>query len=109
MKTARQWPPRGRYRDERLVFLAAEPQLRRLARPGWLVLLSGFSFRRQDPTRARKDTAHTRMVWLVEACDNVAQTLSPEDMAEVRAHGVLPPWFMDAVKDERKIVRRRHR
>ena len=114
MKKARAWPPPGRYRDERLVFLAAEPELRRIARPPWLVLLSGFSLsglsrRRTQPGDLRRDLSSTRMVWLVEACDNVGQTLTPDELAQVRATGVLPGWFIPAVRKEKNSVRRRHR
>lgn len=112
MKQPRPWPPRGRYRDERLIFLAAEPELRRIARPWWLVLLGGISFRTVRPAQPghhRKDMSSTRMVWLVEACDNVGRTLSADELAEVRARGVLPAWFLPAVRGEMKGVRRRHR
>jgi hypothetical protein len=35
------------------------------------------------------------------ACDAVAKTLTPEELATVRESADLPPWFFSAVKQVR--------
>lgn len=115
---------------ERLAFLAAQPALRRLARPWWLSLLrdaevyggpyAGRSVltaaavdtkateagRVQPPTMAR-EIGSARMVAYAFACEQVATGLSADERAALRADGSLPSWFLPEVRRVASRVRKK--
>ena len=96
------WPPAAKLRNERLVWLAAKPEIERLAKPWWLQLMSGVGPRSNGQAhRARKELGGHRMREYALACDAVAKTLTPEELDAVRQSAQLPPWFFPAVKQIR--------
>lgn len=96
----RAWPPEGGpYRDDRLAFLAAEPQLRRIARRGGSIksVLAGLGVPGGSlgiyGRHARK-----RMLKLGLACNEAAKRLDAFERLLLQESGELPAWFLPDVE-----------
>lgn len=118
------WPPGESLTDERLAFLAIEPELRKLSRPWWLGLVKLFTaggasngiavsagasgaLDKARTTSVAQDVRDRRMLDYVVAADVAAQRLSAEERTALRATGVLPSWFLGAVQEARAELTRR--
>lgn len=112
-----EWPPEPGLNDHRLVLFAARPALDVLAMSRFGLLLSAFErtgFNATPGTAARgiggsdmtKERKSRNMRLLVLACDEVAELLSPEELAAVRANGQLPTWFVPVVHEHARVIRR---
>ena len=104
---SRRWPPPGGpYRDERLAFLAAAPELRRRQRRGsllWFLITVALAFLTtlldpDTPDAKGVDPAH------VLACEEAAQMLDALERQRLRERGELPNWFFAEV--ERLAIRK---
>lgn len=112
VRKPKDWPPRERLRPERLVWLAARPEIERLAQPWWTSLITGSGGRGSYLShRDRKEIRGHRMREYAEACEAVALTLTKEELAVVQESAELPPWFFPAVQQVRgeQIAYRRQR
>lgn len=97
------------------------PELRRRANPWWaapLRILGGAvplgPNHRHIPGgstgHAREigqEASSGRLKQFAVPVDVVAERLSPEERKLLRAEGVLPDWFFDAVEEERRARKRR--
>jgi hypothetical protein len=118
------WPPEGSLTDERLAFLAIEPELRALSRPWWLALVKLFTaggasngvtvsagasgaLDKARTTSVAQDVRDRRMLDYVVAADVAAQRLNAEERKALRATGELPAWFLGAVQEAKAELRRR--
>lgn len=118
------WPPGESLTDERLAFLAVEPQLRKLSKPWWLSFVRVFTagesangIMRSPGASVALDAARTsgvaqdvrdgRMLAYVVAADVAAQKLSADERRTLRATGELPEWFLDAVVAAKDDLKRR--
>lgn len=99
------WPPGEpgqKFRDDRIVWLAAYPELLRIGKPWWLAILAGggTSHRMSSLNHdAKKEVAGARMRHLAIACEQATQRLTPEELRTVHATGELPDWFFPLVKE----------
>ncbi|MFN2522351.1 MAG: hypothetical protein ABR614_03450 [Mycobacteriales bacterium] len=123
------WPPEQGATIQRLAFLAAQPALRRLARPWWLALLRGAEVYggpysgRSAMTQAARDAERTsstrfgpptmaseirsgRMASYAFACDRVAEKLSVDERQALRESGSLPDWFLPEVQRAAERIRK---
>src|SRR3954451_9160843 len=106
------WVVRTNLRHERLVWLAARPELGRIHRKWWHVfnrlLRVGFDGRY---TRRATPTEHEDMSSsLQQAClviDGLAGRFSAEERDVVRRTGLLPTWFWPAYRTEFAALKRR--
>ena len=93
-KRQKEWPPTdGPVRDERLAFLAAEADLRRIARRrgtvlGLLANNLGLYGRR----------ARWRMLPLGLACEEAAKKFDALERRRLRERGELPDWFIPEIE-----------
>lgn len=112
----------GQLSDDRLAWLAmrgyCESQARRQGPFGWLlVLFAGGRPVRYSTTylplisnsggELRREIRNDRMLNYSLAVDSCAQRLTPEERLALRSWGQLPEWFVTAVDEEYKIVRKR--
>lgn len=118
---AKNWVPNRPVQDSRLAWEAGVPELRRRANPWWaapLRILGGAvplgPNHRHIPGgstgHAREigqEASSGRLKQFAVPVDVVAERLSPEERKLLRAEGVLPDWFFDAVEEERRARKRR--
>jgi hypothetical protein len=106
------WPPRGGpYRDDRLAFLAAAPELRRRARHGGFAgrVINALSLglltnELPHPDAMGSYRARRRMARLTTACADAAGKFDALDRDRLRRTGQLPSWFFAEVE---RLSRRR--
>jgi hypothetical protein len=96
-----------RVRDERLAWLAVQPELRRRSnRYGPLsVLAILLTLGLITNLRRRRKPAERMRVYSV-AVDHVAGFLDDRERATLRAGGTVPPWFLKEVERSARAVRR---
>jgi hypothetical protein len=108
-KRPKAWPPEGKLRDDRLVYLAAEPELIRRATPWWMHIarfqVSPRSSR--EASSSHRSMQRGRMHSYVMATQRAAERLNPMELEAVRRDGVLPDWFYEEVEEQRRNARRR--
>ncbi|NDU72313.1 hypothetical protein GWI34_06700 [Actinomadura sp. DSM 109109] len=118
---AKNWVPNRPLQDSRLAWEAAVPELRRRANPWWAVPLRilggmvplGQTHRHMPGGSAGyareigQEASSGRLKDFAVPVDVVAERLSPEERKSLRAEGVLPAWFFDAVEEERRARKKR--
>jgi len=110
---------RADMRIERLAWLACRDEMERRSRRWYETLARVLSARGSEMTVSRAgriyptvtrqvtDADQTRRLGVLEfAVDDVAQSLSVSEQAELRTNGLLPPWFVGAVLKHAKAVER---
>ena len=116
------WVPNRPVQDSRLAWEAAIPELARRSRKWWTVPLriagAAVPNRRANGGLAGggstgfareigQDASSGRLKDYAIPVDAVAERLSPGERRALRAEGVLPDWFFDAVEEERRAQRKR--
>ena len=111
---AQPWPPPGGpYRDDRLAFLAAQDELRRMSWPWWLRLAHGwggwattgagdepgaYQQLQSDPEAEARDWHNHRLQLLVRACEDAADRMNDQERTDLRSSGALPAWFFQEIE-----------
>jgi hypothetical protein len=99
------WPPQGENSDQRLIFLAAQPQLLKLASPWW-AWVNFFAYNARSGSYDPMRSTNRRLEKYVTACSAVGKRLSAEQLAQVRATGALPEDFLAQVRSEKRLNER---
>ena len=98
-----------RLTDERLAWLAAKEYCDRQARAAgpflWLAILVSFG---RAAAEWRRGIADKLMDYGL-AVDDVSRRLTAEERATLRAANRLPDWFIPAVEERFKAIRRQRR
>ncbi|MER7541484.1 hypothetical protein [Actinomadura sp.] len=116
------WVANRPVQDSRLAWEAAVPELARRSRNWWTaplrILGAAVPNRRANggmegggstgfAREIGQDASSGRLKSYAVPVDVAAERLTPEERKALRAGGVLPEWFFDAVEEERRAQRKR--
>lgn len=120
------WIPNRDVADSSLAVEALLPQIRRRSRRPWDALMrilgaraqGGGFLRGSGGVEARQASSMTRYVGeeqderlapLMEAADDLTNRLSQEELVALRERGELPDWFLPAVMERAREIKRQMR